>query len=76
MIDAPHKDAQDRLARSKHLHLLLHEVLLFRLGLGGQVRGSRVTEGSHGRALAAAAGDLAGWSKQAVTLLLLLLRLN
>lgn len=36
MIYSPHKDAEDRVAGSEHLHLLLDEVFLFGLGFGGQ----------------------------------------
>lgn len=36
MIDAPHEDAQDGVAGSKHLHLLLHEMFLLGFGLRGQ----------------------------------------
>lgn len=57
MIDAPHEDAQDGVARSKHFHLLLNKVLLFRFGLGrqdhhGTGNSPRVTEGSHDHRLA------------------------
>lgn len=57
MIDAPHEDAQDGVASSKHFHLLLNKVLLFRFGLGRQDHhgtgdSPRVTEGSHDHRLA------------------------
>lgn len=52
VINAPHEDAQDGIARPEHLHLLLHEVFLFRLSLRrqdhhGTGNGPRVTESSH-----------------------------
>lgn len=52
VIDAPHEDAEDGVAGSEHLHLLLHKVLLLGLGFGRQDHhgaggGPGVAEGRH-----------------------------